>query len=247
MSSAAREIFREYDQYGVVRVLEEGDRRVLSFGNDDEQSCALKHDITALQHEYTRAMLLVLAFAEPKKVLSFGLGAGSLNACLHERFPDIKQQVVELRPAVITVARRFFHLPRSRRLELHRMDAGAFLKKDIGGRVDLLLSDIYGPDGMDEQQIDEAFLERCADRLKPGGWLVLNCWREHEGTELINVLSAWFGVICGCSTSEGNWVIYAGKRAEIPGSSQLKKNLKALEKRLGFSLGPSFKRMRHYG
>jgi len=246
MSNAAREIFREYDQYGVVRVLDAGDRRILSFGDDDEQSSVLKSDSTALQHEYARAMLLVLAFTEPRRVLSLGLGAGGLNSCLHERFPDIKQQVVELRPAVITAAQRFFHLPRSRRLELHQMDASEFLGGPVAGRVDLVFSDIYGPEGMDRQQIDPLFLQRCAERLKSNGWLVLNCWREHEGSELINLLSGFFVDIRSCTTSEGNWVIYAGKEACTLSTAHLKRKLKDLEKRLGFSLNPSFKRLRSY-
>ncbi|KEA62721.1 Spermidine synthase-like protein [Marinobacterium lacunae] len=246
MSRDLREIFREYDQYGVVSVLEEGNRRILSFGDGDEQSSMLKGDATALQHEYTRAMLLVLAFTEPRKVLSLGLGAGGLNSCLHERFPDIKQQVVELRPAVITAAQRFFQLPRSRRLEVHQMDAADYLREAASIRFDTIFSDMYGPEGMDEQQIDPQFIERCADRLKANGWLVLNCWREHEGSELINLLSGLFADIRSCTTSEGNWVIYAGKQPCEASASQLRRNLKALERQLGFSLNPSFKRLRNY-
>ncbi|MBV1787560.1 spermidine synthase [Marinobacterium sp. D7] len=246
MTGTSRELFREYDQYGVVRVLEEGNRRILSFGDGDEQSSVLKSDSTALQHEYTRAMLLVLAFTEPKQVLSLGLGAGGLNTCLHERFPGIKQQVVELRPAVITAAQRFFRLPRGRRLELHQMDAGAFLSGPSQAGFDLIFSDIYGPEGMDEQQIDPLFLQRCAERLKAKGWLVLNCWREHEGSELINLLSGLFSDIRGVTTSEGNWVVYAGMEGCAHSSSHMKRNLKVLEKQLGFSLSPSFKRLRTY-
>lgn len=176
MSLSGREIFRDYDQYGVVSVYEDGQRRFLNFGGEDEQSCALKDDPSDLQHEYTRAMLLVLLFIEPRRVLSLGLGAGAINSCLHHRFPKLQQRVVELRPLVIDTARRFFQLPMGKRLRVESMDAGEYLAAPVEERMDLILSDIYGPDGMDRQQIGFDFLERCAEHLKPQGWLVLNCW-----------------------------------------------------------------------
>lgn len=244
MSRMGREIFTEYDEHGVVRVFEDGQRRILSFGGDDEQSCALKGDASDLQHEYTRAMLLVLAFVEPRRVLSLGLGAGSINSCLHHRFPEMQQQVVELRPAVITAARRFFQLPVGKRLRVHQMDAGIFLTNPDPERVDLVLSDMYGADGMDRQQIDIDFLERCAAHLKPRGWLVLNCWRDDEDSELINRLSCWFSDIRTTHTQDGNWIVLAGKMSAALSSAQLRRNLKQLEQRLGFSLQPAFKRLR---
>ncbi|TCK08596.1 spermidine synthase [Marinobacterium mangrovicola] len=243
MTASAREIYREYDQYGVVRVLDDGNRRILSFGDDDEQSCVLKTDVTDLQHEYTRAMLLALMFTEPRRVLTLGLGAGSLNTCLHNRFPASKQQVVELRPAVIEAARRFFQLPRSKRLVLHEMDAKAYLGAPETSGVDILFSDLYGSDGMDEMQLDPDFIERCAELIKADGWLVLNCWREHESSELPNLLSTWFTELLSVRTSDGNWVLFAGKQPSQLSNTQIKTRLKQLEKQLGFSLHPGFKRL----
>ncbi len=243
MTASAREIFREYDQYGVVRVLDDGNRRILSFGDDDEQSCVLKTDVTDLQHEYTRAMLLALLYTDPGRVLTLGLGAGSLNTCLHNRFPGLKQQVVELRPAVIEAARRFFQLPRSKRLVLHEMDAKVYMKAPDTAGVDILFSDLYSSDGMDELQLDPDFIERCADLIKPDGWLVLNCWREHESSDLPNLLSNWFTELQSCRTSDGNWVLLAGKQPSRLSNSQIKSRLKQLEKQLGFSLHPGFKRL----
>lgn len=244
MSPLGREIHREYDQYGAVRVFEDGQRRILSLGGEEEQSCALKGDVTQLQHEYTRAMLLVLLFVEPRRVLSLGLGAGCINSCLHHRFPRLQQQVVELRPAVIEAARRFFQLPSGKRLQVAQMDAGAWLAAPVTERVDLILSDLYGPQGMEGQQVDPVFLERCAERLKPGGWLVLNCWRDDEDPELINRLSIWFSDIRTTLTQDGNWILFAGRSSVELGSAQLKRNLKALEQQLGFSLQPAYKRLR---
>lgn len=88
---------------------------------------------------------------------------------------------------------------------------GPGLAAPVTERVDLILSDLYGPQGMEGQQVDPVFLERCAERLKPGGWLVLNCWRDDEDPELINRLSIWFSDIRTTLTQDGNWILFAGR------------------------------------
>ncbi|MBS97161.1 MAG: spermine synthase [Oceanospirillaceae bacterium] len=242
--SAGVEVFLARDEYGVIRVLDDGERRILSFGGDDEQSCALRSEPWRLQHEYTRAMVLVLLFCQPRRVLSLGLGAGSLNTLLHRSIPGLKQHVVELRPSVVEAARGFFGLPDGKRLTVEVGDAGCYLDGPPERRVDLLFSDLYGPEGMDDQQITERFVERCQVHLKDDGWLVLNCWREHQDSDLINVLSGGFSEIYGCQTPDGNWILYAGNGPVQLGSRGIRKQLRELEQQLGFSLSATFKRIR---
>ena len=60
--SLGKELYRYYDEYGPLQVFDDGNKRYLSFGDGDEQSCQLKSDPLQLQHDYSRAMLLVLLF-----------------------------------------------------------------------------------------------------------------------------------------------------------------------------------------
>ena len=60
MKSSAQEIHRSYDELGPIQVMDDGHKRYLAFGTDDEQSCQLIHQPHLLQHEYTRAILLAL-------------------------------------------------------------------------------------------------------------------------------------------------------------------------------------------
>jgi spermidine synthase len=248
MALSGKEIYRGHDEYGAVRVLDDGNKRYLSFGETDEQSCWLKNEPLIPQHEYTRAMVMGLLFVDnPKRSLCMGLGSGTLNRCLHERFPSLKQEIVELRQEVVNVAYRYFQFPRSKRLTLTVMDAKQYLQNvPVDKRVDLLISDIYTDAGLDEQQLDPAFLAGCADRLKPDGWLVLNCWRDHQGSEVIEALSEHFSDIKSCTTQSGNWVIYAGKRPMAGSDKTLKAQAKALSSLLGFSLMPFVARLVHH-
>ncbi|MBV0933681.1 spermidine synthase [Marinobacterium weihaiense] len=241
-----QEIYRGHDTFGSVRVLDDGDKRYLAFGDLDEQSCCLKHEPLIPEHEYVRAMLLVLLFAEPKQVISLGLGAGALNTCLHGRFAGCKQQVAELRAEVIEVAYRFFQLPRGKRLQIHATDALDFLRNISTRKADIIFSDIYGADGLSDQQLGEEYLELCARRLKPGGWLVMNLWRDHQGPDTLELLLQQFGTLYGCHTQSGNWVVLASEADHDISQNQLDKRARQLGQQLGFSLSPHLKRLRAY-
>lgn len=244
MSLPGTEIYRGHDQYGSVRVLDDGDKRYLAFGHQDEQSCCLKHEPLIPEHEYVRVMLLALLFAEPKQVISLGLGAGALNTCLHGRYAACRQQVAELRPEVVEVAYRFFQLPRGKRIQVHTLDALGFLRSVETRKADIIFSDIYGADGLSDQQLGEEYLELCAARLKPHGWLVMNLWREHQGPQTLELLLQQFGVIYGCHTQSGNWVVFAAAEDHGQSQNQLEKRARQLSQQLNFSLLPYLKRLK---
>ncbi len=82
MSLQGTEIHRCYDEYGVILVLDDGNKRYLSFGTDDEQSCYLKSQPAQPQADYIRAMLLVLLFVTPSRIISMGLGGGGAEHLL---------------------------------------------------------------------------------------------------------------------------------------------------------------------
>ncbi len=60
MSLPGKEISRSYDDYGPVIVMDDGNKRYMAFSENDEQSCLLKSEPYLLQHDYCRAMMLVL-------------------------------------------------------------------------------------------------------------------------------------------------------------------------------------------
>lgn len=248
MSLSGKEIYRTYDEFGPIQVFDDGNKRYLGFGSDDEQSCLMKLEPQLLLHEYARSMMLVLLFNNPKKVTFLGLGGGSLVSCVHHHFPETVLNVVELRQKVVDTAYRFFQLPRGDRLVVTVNDAGRYLKKAKEGSSDLIFCDLYGPDGLDEQQLDPVFIQRCHNMLSDDGWLVLNCWQNHRGeAEGLRSLMDWFPVVKVCSVPGGNWIIIAGKRDEDLSGKTLEVKAKALSETLGFSLMPLLKRLEDYG
>jgi spermidine synthase len=238
MAIPGKEIFRCYDNIGPVQVLDDGNKRYLAFGSDDEQSCQLKAQPTQLQYEYTRAMLLVLLFnSDPRRALLLGLGGGSLAGCLHEHWPSLSITAVELRRTVIDIAHRYFQLPRDERLEVLEADAGDYLRRNEPNNFDLIFSDIYDAEGVDDLQLQERYLDQCLACLSDDGWLVLNCWREHRSqTDFLQTLKQRFADVRVCMTQSGNWIILCGRKSVKTSDKQLRQQAKALGSQLGFSL-----------
>ncbi|QEW05951.1 spermidine synthase [Nitrincola iocasae] len=243
MSLQGTEIHRCYDEYGVILVLDDGNKRYLSFGTDDEQSCYLKSQPAQPQADYIRAMLLVLLFVTPSRIISMGLGGGSLNTCLHHQFSGLKQDVVELRHQVIQTAYKYFQLPRSKHITLHNMEAKTFLDTEPTRPADIIFSDIYDENGVDAQQHEPGYLHECYERLKPDGWLVMNCWKEHRGDSILKELALLFADIRTCTTQDGNWIIYACKTKNELINNQLKQSAKQLSQQLGFSVSSYLNRL----
>jgi len=231
------------DEYGEVRVFDNGERRLLSFGAGDEQSACLKQDPSFLLFDYTQAMLLGLLFQHPRKVLCLGLGAGSLVKALHRHVKGVKLTVVELRQAVIDAAQQYFYLPDSRRLSLHCADAGAFMAEHSAA-YDLIFCDLYTLDGVSPLQGDSAFLQACSACLKPGGWLVLNGWRTHQHSEeLLLPVQSTFSEVRSLNTPEGNWILFAGQTPLATGN-KWQQQARDWSDRLGYDLMPYLKHSR---
>lgn len=246
MTIPGKEIFRSYDEIGPVQVLDDGNKRYLAFGSDDEQSCQLKAHPTQLQYEYTRAMLLALLFhPTAKRALLLGLGGGSLASCLHQHWPALSITAVELRRTVIDIAHRYFMLPRDERLEVLEADAGDYLRDHEPSNFDLIFSDIYGADGVDDLQLQERYLDQCLACLNRDGWLVLNCWREHRSqSDFIQTLQARFAEVRVCMTQSGNWIILCGRQLPKLSDKQLREQAKQLGAQLGFSLQTPLAKLR---
>ncbi|MDX5333056.1 MAG: methyltransferase [Gammaproteobacteria bacterium] len=180
-------IFETHDDEGPIRVLADGNRRVLAFGEATEQSSQWVDDPARLLFPYTQAMMLGLLFVPANaRALLLGLGAGSMVHALLAHREALQVEAVERRAAVITVAREWFALPEDDRLTLHVADALDHLARR-GQPVDLIFTDLFHEGGMDTQQSDAVFLQRCHDTLAPGGVLVINRWdttyeetRDHQ-------------------------------------------------------------------
>jgi spermidine synthase len=241
----AKSIFKTYDQYGTIDVLDDGNKRYLTFGNADEQSLQVKATPHIPQHEYGRAIMLSLLFCNPSSVCVMGLGGGTLTQAFIHALPSAEIHTVELRLMVIKIAKRFFQIDKQAALNIHNENAHDFLSS-TSLKFDLLVADLYDHNGIDEGQLQQQFIKDSANALSDSGWLVLNYWLDHDLTEdLLNQLNQQFECIYICNSGGGNSIIYAGKNQ--PQADFIdKEKTKSLAKTLGFSLNYYLKRLKAF-
>ncbi|NLQ16332.1 spermidine synthase [Marinomonas sp. M1K-6] len=225
------------DELGPIRVFDDGQYRILSFAEGDEQSRIRLSTPHILQHEYTQAMMLPLLFCEPKRVCILGLGGGTLLHALHHTVPAIHITAVELRQEVMDAAEMYFKLPKGKRITLDVANAIDYIAAGLPKKVDILMTDLYNTEGMDRSVLQASFIEHCANNIKEEGWLALNCWVDHKNNQaLIDIIKQHFNDVRALDTGSGNWVIIAGKRMNHDNAKELKASAQKLSDKMGFQL-----------
>ena len=95
---------------------------------------------------------------------------------------------MEKRRQVVQLARSHFHLPDRPELQVHTLDAAAFLAAGAGGPYDLVLVDIHDRAGMASAVSEGSFFAACRRRLVEGGILSINLWAGREHAVLDRVM-----------------------------------------------------------
>ena len=203
-------VFRTDDELGELFVVDHGERRLLYFGAPYEQSCICREAPFRPVHEYARAMLLVLAWAQPEDVLILGLGGGTLIHAIRHSVPDAEVRVVELRESVIRIAREFFQLENDTRLDVVHGDAKVYCRSATPESCDILFADLFTDNRMHPWQQQHKFLVQAHKMLRKHGWLVINFDRYQEpGSPCMNSLLSLFPTLLSVITRDGNHVILA--------------------------------------
>lgn len=201
------------DKLGNILVIDYRKHRVLTFDSVFEQSKINRRYPYLPVHEYSRAMLLPAAFKCPQHVTILGLGGGVMANAFYHLFPDCQIHAVELRQAVLDVAREYFGLPDSERLAVTIANAQTALDNLPDAGTDFILADLYSAHNMSPMQAKRQFLEACSRTLSPDGWLVLNYHRapDPEG-RYFQQLKRHFAQLLVFKSKTNNTVIYASKR-----------------------------------
>jgi spermidine synthase len=109
----------------------------------------------------------------PRRVAMLGNAAGTAARAYARYYPFTEIDGVEIDPAVSDVGRRFFGMDEIPRLEVHDVDARAFLRQ-TDHRYDVVIVDAYRPPYVPFYLATKEFFELVRDRLEPGGVVALN-------------------------------------------------------------------------
>jgi spermidine synthase len=175
------------------------------------QSVVKPDDPDHLELAYARVMPAALALAErPGRVLIVGLGGGTIPRFLHQHFPELAIDVVEIDPDVVAVAKQFFGFREDARMRAHVADGRAFIAA-CRQRYDLILLDAFSSDSIPIHLATREFLMEVRRALTPNGLVAGNVWGRGSNPlydSMVRTYQAVFPEVCIVDvTGSGNRIV----------------------------------------
>lgn len=135
----------------------------------------------------------LLLTPEPRSILVAGLGGGSIPRIFSDLLPDASIDVVELDPAMVGVAKKYFMFEETANMRVHEDDARAFIRRAglQGSQYDYIVLDAFDDDVIPSHLCTAEFLEEVKRILSPGGVLVANTLHRFCRPELVTYQKAW--------------------------------------------------------
>lgn len=180
--------FKERSRLQTIEVYDEsaGGRRIRRLFLDSVEHSAIDLDRPGRPvWVYTDFIHLAWVFKrDPKRILVAGLGGGVMPTCLRRSAPRATLDVVEIDPAVVAVAERYFGVKQDGRMRIHVADARRHLRK-TEEVFDLVVLDVFNTRDHDLHTppplLSEGFFKSVRSRMSPDGTLVFNLVGRLQG------------------------------------------------------------------
>ena len=227
-------VHREKSMYRDIIVRDTETHRYPSFARrGGMQSCIIKEAPDLLAIPYTCGVFAGL-LANPKahRVLVIGLGGGVIPSAMRRIDPTIQIDVIELDPAVVNVAKRYFGYREDPHLRTMIGDGRVFVRRQVRVSVqyDLIVIDAYERVYVPEHMMSREFIGEVKSLLAPGGVVASNTFARgplapYEAATYQSV----FGDIRTVDMAMGNRIILAA-RDGLPGQPTIRQNAERMER-----------------
>lgn len=229
------------------RIVDEHGCRCLMVQGDDSFIMSIMRlaEPDALVSAYTRNMMKLLVFQpEPIDMVLIGLGGGQQAKFVHRRMPGTRLVAVEIDPAMVGIARKYFGVPADDgRLSVVVGDGGAYVSAHPDS-CDVILSDGYDQQFMlhDSLSADD-FYHACHRALRAGGIMAVNLHRKTRAwcEAHMTMVSEIFPMVMAINTSDDQVVLMMFRNLPDFDWPALAERAELLERRLGLGL-PDFVR-----
>lgn len=125
--------------------------------------------------------------AQVRRIALLGLGGGTAARLFAAAYPGVQMDAAEIDPAVVQVARRFFHLDEPH-LQVHTEDARYYLLTNLG-RYDVVAIDAFRQPYIPFQLTTRDFFDLVRRRLSASGVVAINCGHTSTDYRLVNALA----------------------------------------------------------
>lgn len=163
--------------YNTIFIYKQEPYVTLAFGHGKRRYIESRRnpkDLTELPVEYTKSFTISLAY--PDKLSSFlmiGMGGGSTSWYLHKSIPEAKVTAVELDPAIIRLANKYYGSNEQPNYKISEMDGRVHIlrHKELH---DIIFVDAYRGPFVPFHLMTKEFFTLAKKRLSKGGVMVQN-------------------------------------------------------------------------
>ena len=236
--ASAEVLYTEKSLYRNIFVYEEDGLRCMKFGrySSGRQTCMSLSDRNYLVFNYTRMMMASLYLnPSPKRVLIIGLGGGTLPSTLLKILPSVKIDAVEIDPAVVRVARKFFEFAPDQQTDVFEEDGRVFVKRMLKRRLkyDLVMLDAFDGEYIPEHLLTREFLVEVRGLLSERGVLAANTYADNRlyNHESATYYSA-FGDFYSLTKDKKNNRVILIRLGGLPNIDELGRNADIVEAKL---------------
>jgi spermidine synthase len=194
LASHGGTVYEATTAYHHIRVVDVDSTRILCFDDGQETSMSLQDPLKG-HFEYTEYFHMPWLWnMRLTNVLMIGLGGGSAQRLFEHYYPGVKVATVEIDPAVVEVAWKYFHFKPSEAAKVQIEDGRTYLRRSPG-QYDLIILDAYvqGRYGANIPQhlVTREFFELARDRLTTNGVVAYNVIGKTGGQQPDIVGAVW--------------------------------------------------------
>jgi spermidine synthase len=177
-------VFETFSPYHHIQVVDQGGVRTLSFDGSSETKMSLANPLRG-HFEYTEYFHMPWIWnREIKRVLMAGLGGGSTQRAYRHDYTNVMVDTVELDPAVVSVAKKYFNVAEAPNHRIYTEDARVFVRRTTN-RYDVILMDAYTTgrygSSIPPHLTTREFFTLGKEHLSPNGVLAYNVIGQLQG------------------------------------------------------------------
>lgn len=177
VNASSKLIEERNSTYNNIYVYKDGPYMIMTFGHNKRIYTETIYDTTnelALPVTYTQFSTVGLAYSsELDNLLEVGFGGGRTAWYLHKHVPSLDITAVELDPAVVELAKKYFGIRSEDRFKIEVADGRSFMLKSRT-TWNVIMIDAYRGPFVPFHLLTEEFYKLVKSKLKPGGVVVQN-------------------------------------------------------------------------